>query len=278
MIGEQVVFSVDGLGSLTFGDSRPLYCESFEATTVSSKANTNTAIGVDGQTASNITLEPQAIRCKFAIFATCEDGKRHDFEKLRSLEQEIIRIFNPHYIGTLIRVNKNGTYKISARVSETPIFEPIAGASCRFSVTFIADRPVWQGMKVKEYALTAPGSVTIYNTFGEELPLVIRGTVPANSVFTIENLSSGKKIALRQLNRSHDMSFALDTDTCRMLAQRSEGGPLESANFVFTADSDLDITLLNGENILNYSVSGDFYEEAEKAITLATCDRYVGVT
>ncbi len=278
MVGESVTYIVEGLGKITFGDSRPFFCESFSGSAVGVRVNSSTAIGSDGQSVSSITLDSRAIPCKFSILAVSDDGKQYDYEKFRRLQNEVVRLFNPRYTGTLIRVNKHGTYKIQARVSEIPTFENIVGASCRFNVTFVADAPMWLSTSVNKYVMNKVGNLLIYNNTGEELPFEVSGTVPKNSAFTIENLSSGKLITLRKLSRDYAMKFLLDTSSCKMIAQKSSGGPLEAANYMFTADSDMDITLIPGENVLRYTVDGTFYADNERTVTVTTCDRYVGVT
>lgn len=276
MLGNKVIYEVKGIGSVTFGDTRPYFCESFEASSISSNCQTNTAIGVDGQTASDITLQSKVVQCKFALLSLTKNQKAYDYEGLERMKEEIIKIFNPKNTGVLTRINSRGVFQNEARPSETPIFENIVGASCRFSMNFVLDNPIWCGTREKVCTFDGPGDKSFFNNFGMDIPFILKGTVPAQSTFSIENLTNGKSIVLRSF-KDYDMKFELDTASCRVLAQTSEGGDMQRANYIFTASSDLDMILESGENQLRYSVEGDYYTEDDKAISIVVYDRYVGV-
>ena len=173
------------------------------------------------------------------------------------------------------RVNSRGVFQVEARPSESPVFEKGVGASCRFSVNFVLDNPLWRGTREREHIFKQPGRASIYNNSGIETPFILRGVVPPNSLFSIENLTTGKSIVLRN-RKSFDMQFELDTSSCNVLAQKVADGNMESANYIFTASSDLDMFLESGENVLRYAIDGDYYND-EKAISIIVYDRYVGV-
>lgn len=275
MPGNKVIYEVEGVGAITFGDTRPYFCESFEASSVATNCQTNTAIGMDGQLASDVTLQSKVVVCKFAVLSLSKDQKSYSYEGLERIKEDMIKLFNPKMTGTLTRINSRGVFKNKARPSETPVFEKVVGASCRFNVNFILDNPLWRGTKERFYKFTEPRELTVFNTSGVETPFIVRGTVPANSRFSMENLTNGKSVVLRN-TREFDMKFEIDTSTCTVLAQKVEGGDMERSNFIFTASSDLDMILESGNNTLRYSVEGDYYSD-DKAIEIVVYDRYVGV-
>lgn len=275
MPDNKVIYEVEGIGSITFGNTRPYYCESFEATSVASNCQVSTAIGMDGQIVSDITLQPKVVVGRFAVLSLTKDQTAFDYDALERIKEEIIKLFNPKNIGVLTRINSRGVFQNNARPSEAPMFEKIVGAACRFSVNFVLDNPVWRGTREREYRFEAPKETTIYNNSGIDIPFILKGVVPAGGIFSVENLTSGKSIVLRN-SRAFDMKIELDTSTCTVMAQKSENGNMERANFIFTASSDLDMVLESGENILRYSVDGDYYSN-ENAISILVYDRYVGV-
>ena len=275
MIENKVIYEVKGIGSATFGTTKPYFCEKFEATSIASNCQTNTAIGMDGQAVSDITLQPKVVQCEFAMVSLTKNQQAFDYENLEKMKEEMIKLFNPKNTGVLTRINSRGVFQNEARPAETPMFESIVGASCRFSMNFILDNPIWRGTRKRVYFFAEPKDISVFNTFGIATPFVLKGVVPANSKFSVENLTNGKSVLLRNI-KTFDMSFELDTSTCKVMAQTSEEGDLQRANYIFTASSDLDIALESGENILRYSVEGDCYSD-DRAVSIIVYDKYVGV-
>lgn len=276
MNGNKVIYEVDKIGSITFGNTAPFFCESFEATSVASNCQTNTAIGMDGQLVSDITLQPKVVPCKFAILSLTKNQKSYDYEGLERIKAEVIKLFNPKKKGLLTRVNGYGVFQVEARPSESPIFEKAVGASCRFSVNFILDNPLWRGTREREHIFKQPGRITVYNNSGVETPFILRGVVPPKSAFVIENINTGKFMELKNRFDSN-LKFELNTSNCEVIAQTGESGKIEKSNHIFTAASDLDMLLESGENIIRYgNHDGDYYND-EKAISLVVHDRYIGV-
>lgn len=272
---EKIIYTVPNVGSITFGAAAPFYCLTpFDGSSVGSRSVTNTAIGVDGQETSGITLSPRTIICNLGIVAYNGKGTSYDYTCLRQLQNEVTRIMNPLNTGTLTRVNSYGTYKINARPSETPKFEKLPGAACRFTVNFIADYPLWKSSKPKVFEIPTEGTFDFYNSSGAAVPFILSGSALAYSTFALKNLTTGQALSSR-VNRDFDWEFSIDTETCQVLAQKKEGGELISANYAFSYDSDLDMVLVPGMNTFHYYMVGS--GTVAPTLTITAYDRFLGV-
>lgn len=271
----KIVYSVPDIGSITFGADKPYCLEKFDGTSLGASKLTNGAINLAGQRTSRITLNPRTILCELSVSGVDFDG-RFSYEILHQRKQEICKILNPLYKGTLTRVNRYGTYSIEVRPSEVPTFEKFVGATAKFKVSFIADNPMWRDTKVKTYKIGGEygTSLKIYNTLGVDLPFVFKGVAGVgDELFKITNEDTGEHIELADIVRSVEWQFVLDTETCEVKTRFSGREEFQNGNFIFTFQSAVDMVLKPGCNSFILDA-----QNTDTVFTIEVTDMFVGVS
>ena len=271
----KIIYTVDGIGSVSFGADGRYLLEKFDGTSLGTTKLATTAINLSGQRTSRATLNARTIPCDLAIRAINENGK-YSYELLDKLKQDVCKIFNPLYKGTLTRVNRYGTYCIDVSPSEVPTFEKLVGAIAKFKVNFIADNPIWRDTKTKTYHIGGENgpNLKIYNTLGIELPFVFNGTAAVEeSYFRLTNETSGEHITLADTMRVEDREFILNTETCEVLTKSSFEDDYQSGDFIFTFQSAVDMVLRPGCNSFVLDAQNE-----DAVFTIEVTDMFLGVS
>ena len=273
----KIIYTVENIGSLTFGVDGSFRLISFDGTSLGATILTNTGINRAGQQTSRVTLKSRTIPCELAVKGIDNEG-RYSYEILDKLKQEICKIINPLYQGTLTRVNRYGTYSIKVRPSEIPTFEKVVGAVSKFKVNFVADNPMWKDIKTRTYYIGGAygTNLKIYNTLGAELPFVFKGVAQSgDGIFTLTQEETGERIALGSGDffRVGDWEFLLDTDTGEVKTRKPNETEFTSGDFLFDFQSAIDMVLKPGQN--TFTLSSD---NADAVFTIEVTDMYVGVS
>lgn len=270
----KIIYSVPGVGSITFGAESPYYLEKFDGTSLGVSRQTSSAINLAGQKTLRTALNARTIPCELAISGIDNDG-RFSYELLDRHKQEICKILNPLYQGVLTRVNRYGTYQIEASPSEVPTFEKYIGSCSKFKMNFIADSPMWRATSPKIYRIGGEygTDIKIFNTLGVKLPFKLKGVAEAgDGLFKLTNEDTGEFIELADIIRSVDWRFELNTETCEVLTKISDDEEYQSGNFIFTFNSAVDMLISPGCN--KFSLTS---QNHDAELTIEVTDLYVGV-
>lgn len=273
----KIIYTVENIGSLTFGVDGSFRLISFDGTSLGATFLTNTALNRAGQQTSKVTLKPRTIPCELAVKGIDEKGK-YNYELLDRLKQAICEIMNPLYQGTLTRVNRYGAYTIKVRPSETPTFEKLVGAVEKFKVNFIADNPMWRDINTRIYYIGGEYGTTlkIYNSLGTDLPFVLKGVAQSgSSVFTVTKEETGESISLGtgEFIRVGDWEFILDTGTGEVKTKKPNETDFKKGDFLFDFNTAIDMTLNPGYN--TFTLTSD---NPDAILTLEVTDMFVGVS
>lgn len=271
----KIIYSVPGISSITFGAEKPYILEKFDGTSLGASKLVSGAINLAGQKTSRVTLNARTITCELAVSGVDDNG-RFSYELLHQRKQEICKILNPLYKGTLTRVNRYGTYSIEVSPSEVPTFEKFVGATAKFKVDFVADNPMWRATQTKSFHIGGEygTSLKLYNTLGVELPFVFTGVAEAgDNLFKLTNETSSEHIELADVLRSVDREFILNTETCEVKTRISEDEEFQSGNFIFTFQSAIDMVLKPGCNSFILEA-----QNIEAVYTIEVTDLFVGVS
>lgn len=270
----KIIYTVPGIGSLSFGVEGNYLLEKFDGTSLGSEKLVSTVINLSGQKTSRTTLKPRTIPCELAVRGVDADGK-FSYELLDKLKQEICKIINPLYTGTLTRINRYGTYSIEVSPSAVPTFDKFVGATARFKVDFVADNPMWRDTKVKTFKIGGEygTSLDIYNTLGVELPFIFKGIAQPNTIFLLKNVDTEEKIEHADTVYGNEVEFELNTETCEVLTRNSGEESFGNSNFIFSFKSSVDMVLKPGKNSFVLTA-----QNAEAVFTIEVVDMFVGVS
>lgn len=263
-------YEVEGVGSVEFGRTSPHFLNKFDGSSIGSSAVSYKAIGIHGEKTGDIKLEPRTITADVTIVGKDNDGK-YSGERLAEIKNEIFRVINPLNFGKLVRVNQHSIYEIDCRVREIPCFSKSVGMYQTAKLDFYAPYPLWRSTTPRKYTLgKGINEIKVINDFGILSPIEVIGTIPANASFTFKNVTSGTLLKTGQ-PYPFERKFRLNTATCEIECSNIKG-IMVPANFIFSYDSNIDMMLLLGENILRLECTDS---SMELCITMQ--ELYIGV-
>lgn len=274
-----VTYKNDNGQSVTFKKSGMYVLKSIDANSLGSTPISHSAIGQDGQTTDDVTLNPRTIICTVVFNGRVKQStvrrSKHDYALMRRRWLALGECLNPKVFGTLTYQNSNGTYKIRCRPDSVPNFEDFCASFKTVKIDFIADDPYWQasegisgkvthveGGKVypKTYPIsygTLSDTITLQNDTGMPLPFALNIETITGCSFTVRNATTGKAIATKW-TMPEPLQLRIDTSNCR-IRKKSAINPAarwEDASNLFSFASDFDMVLAPGENALTVQYSG----------------------
>lgn len=235
---EKLSFRSNGQ-ELLFGASPPLLLYSVDANSLGTNRITSRGAGQNGAVTQEVTYNARTIPCTLG-FVGLENG-RYSERALRLLWRDISKILTPHAEGLLTYYTALDAYQIRCYPLEFPNYQRLAGASCKFSVDFVADMPFWQS--AEENALALSPQTEIWTESDVETPVTLTIYGPAGNV-KITNQTTGKFLRVGQ---SIGGGQRLEIETGRGQARLITGQAVTYANYKLAINSEY-IKLAPGKN------------------------------
>ncbi len=242
--------------SIIFNDDLPRFLKSMSAP-VGKTSITSGAIGQDGISTLLETLNQRNIVCEFVYQFNCSA------QEYRQGWIDICSILNPKLKGTITYTSDAGSWQIDVSPLETPLLE-----NQHFSVTFVADYPYWRKTEsivhrfgTVEGGLTFPFCFDSYVTFGEwtnKFSYINDSGVDTPFEIVIESVGDycqiiNEKGEFIKVNKplAAGQKLKINTFTNDVILVDTDGTETYANNYV-VIDSNLEMILHNGENVLTF--------------------------
>lgn len=248
----------------------------FQPNLVSGVFDQFSAPGVDGVTTYSQTLGGRQTKITARVLGynigSQAKPARAAIDETRDF---LCRLFSPKNVGRLTIENGNGRFWIDCIPQSIPTFGVEEGWTLEFSVDFASDDPYWRREETHSIVI---GDTTPLTTYRSSLPreagvihswsasvvnacgMDIYPTIqfwPCNSVLTLVNETTGKRVAL---NQRVGAGFRVDVNTdprdnsVTLYRQDEETGlytQIKDVLYWLSVDSDLDFSLAPGGNVLS---------------------------